>query len=383
MDTSLISDLKSLVSALEISTAVVNPQDFAFEGFDPMDLIRSLHSKAHAQRLSNSDFISDMATIVAIGLMRGTLSSKSMGKTSRSGQNRITVLKSRYSLMERVSRDNARAATIPRVVNSFPLLASRINKEMNLSRGFTGPFDSRDLPAAMQHVAFASLIPQNLSDTTSLVADAYVGFALDMGVTINRTPVDRASLNNAYTQQNTYLQAALNSPMYTQAERIQIMIDLELTSHESYTSITKQANKLLTILGSSDLYPLDYDGFLRSLGIVPTPQTRFQRQAPATPTRQPEPAMPQASPSQQQQPAMPKTSPMQSQQSTSMFSPQQQMPFQDNSSAMPSTSWDAMMQEEALNTSTIPDPSSTYASAATRGASTLGLRGSLRGGKKA
>lgn len=273
MDSTLINNIKNLISGLDVSVAVTSPQDFAYEGFDPLDIIKTLHTKAQAQRLSDQDFISDMAVIVTIGLMRGTLSSKSINKTSRAGQTRIQQLRSRYGLVEKVSKDNARAITVPRVVNSFPFLASRINKELSLSRGFSGPFESRNLPLPMQHVAFASQIPYGLADTTSLLADAYMGFSLDMSVTVNRHQVDVGTLTNLYTQQNTYFQAAMNSPIYNREERIRMLIELGLTSQESFTVITNQANRLLQVLGSNEQYPHDYPGYLSSLGITLTQPT--------------------------------------------------------------------------------------------------------------
>lgn len=276
MDANLLFQIKQLVSGLDVAVAVVNPQDFAYEGFDPVDVIRVLYAKATAQSVNDHDFIIDMSTIVTIGLMRGTLSSKSIQRTSRAGQQRITSLKARYGLAEKVTRENARAITVPRVVNSFPHLASRINSAHSLGRGFSGPMNSQDLPPAMMHVAFGSLIPKGLETVTPLMSDAYMAFAIDMNVVVNRKHTDQQSIVAMYNQQTTYFQAAINSPLYSSTERVSILVELGLTSQESYRSLVKTANTVLGHLGYESGFTEDYNGFLLEMGLTIAGTSRFR-----------------------------------------------------------------------------------------------------------
>jgi len=293
MSAAILDIVKQLILRVDVATTVIKPEDFSFEGFDPMDVIKSLYDKASAQNIGDEEFMVDICTIISIGLMRGTLSAKSIGRTSKEGQQRITKIKAIYGIAEKISKDSPKAITVPRVVNSFPYLASRVNAFHNLGRGFNGPLQSSSLHSAMQHVAFGSLIPLGLVNS-ALISDAYMCFAIDMNIVINRVDVRDDTITNIYKNQQTYFQAALGSPLYSRQERIENFNALGLTTEASYYAMVTCANMLMAALSYTDGYSYDYNGFAAEFGLILKPQRPPPGFSASTPVPQPQQSQAQA-----------------------------------------------------------------------------------------
>lgn len=91
---------------------------FAYQGFDPVHIVRKLQEKGGA------NFTRDVKSMIVLALTRGTKVTKIIGKVSDASKTRLEELKDRYSLVDQAkTRDDI---TTARVAASLPSWTIRV-----------------------------------------------------------------------------------------------------------------------------------------------------------------------------------------------------------------------------------------------------------------
>jgi len=138
---------------------------FLYEGFNAAYIVRHLDKKAGDAGLLGVAKIKDIASMVAIALIRGNLREDTMKKTSDAGLLRIETLVSRYGIsMKKDAKGKIvfkkDTVTFVRVMQCFPVYAGTF-----LAENWVSPPQLRvtkwkvdKLPAAMQCSAFSSMM---------------------------------------------------------------------------------------------------------------------------------------------------------------------------------------------------------------------------------
>jgi hypothetical protein len=220
----------------DISKFVVTPDDFAYQGFDPIKTLIQLYNCKKENNRSDDEFKSDMSTMICFGLMRGTLSAKSMSKMAPEGVTRIQTIQAQYKIVGNVTTGSpSTIVTIPRVINALPLLASKINEIRPIARSFNGELNSKLLPNCMQHTGFAALIPR-AHKIGIFLQNTYVAHSFDLHCVVNQVNLDKltdSDINNQYM----YFKNSLDSQMYDDISREKIIRTFSMETREVYENL--------------------------------------------------------------------------------------------------------------------------------------------------
>lgn len=136
---------------------------FLYHGFDPTKVYSHMALIREEMRVNNftdEAFLEDVFHIVAIGVIKGSVSEKNVKGLDKAGQNRINELLGRWKLDLSINKDSQRkqeGITFSRFALALPLQAVIVSQ--SYGRGMMGPFHSSELPSIMLTPAFCSMIP--------------------------------------------------------------------------------------------------------------------------------------------------------------------------------------------------------------------------------
>lgn len=230
---------------------------FSYSGFNPDAILRALLGKKKAGSVADEEFKKDIATMVLISIMKGSVTEKNLTKMSDGGKKRYTDLESRYGLVKGGAKGKpADIITISRIAATFPgLVLQVVSKFPSTARVFTGPFKTNRLPSYMRHQALAACIPQSLADDTKyFLLDLVTAFSVDQTKTISKTKTANVDLFEAQKAFTTTAHGGAYPP-----EKVRKAIFRSLPWSQDYAKIKEVSDSVKKIV--TDLSQVNLDVF--------------------------------------------------------------------------------------------------------------------------
>lgn len=156
---------------------------FEYQGFDPDRIYESIIDRKKTVNISDSEFQSDIFTLVSIVLMRGTNIDKIEKKSSPEAAEKFKILKKRYKIIKsKPSGLGNTDLTLSRLLAVFPTVAYHV-----LNRGKLDPkLPKKGLPRGLHFTGGAALIePTNLD-----LFELFVQWSIDFDKLINQDEHD-------------------------------------------------------------------------------------------------------------------------------------------------------------------------------------------------
>lgn len=205
--------LKSFQSSLSLTSKMsVSFDDFAYDGFSPIDFAETLFANALSDGIKEEDFISDMSFISVLVAVRGTNHTSILGRSKSSLKAKFTEVVKKYNIKQEKGTVKREIVTLSRIAAAFPLFAAKA-----LANGEIRPkVKSDDLPVFLQFSNGACLIPRNNVDTYN----KWLSWSYDFDDLIN---AGKGNIENV----KRYGKVIHESSIYNDEERENLMEELE------------------------------------------------------------------------------------------------------------------------------------------------------------
>lgn len=148
----------TLSGSVNLNSAVLTAEMYAFEGFDPRVIAAVLKS----YEADNTKFIKDMTDLLVIYVSRGTKTTDIVDKTKLASRREMSELFTKYHVAigaRGVSKDTV---TLGRIASTFPLMAARLMNDGRIGRVVGDLQDG--LPRGYHFAAAAGIVPNALFD---------------------------------------------------------------------------------------------------------------------------------------------------------------------------------------------------------------------------
>ncbi|CAH9090560.1 unnamed protein product [Cuscuta epithymum] len=229
------------ITTLNETLGPLSVTKFDSNGFDAKALIDGIIRNAAAAKRSKAQFCEDLVYMIVIGLTNGNI---------RATEGRIKELSARYKIRIRAanaySRIDGRGLTFARTISLFPNLASMLlHKSPGITRKVNqSSLNVQELPSAMQHFAFASLIPKCVHKTISTVfMFATIAYMIDFSKTITPSLVTKTA-KELYQVQDKYFNIAYAKSRYAETAKIGYLMSYGLHLPENFTKVINVASRL-------------------------------------------------------------------------------------------------------------------------------------------
>jgi len=222
---------------------------FAYEGFDPVIVYKHLalvrkDRKAKINGYDDNAFKVEFFTVLGLQVIKGNVTAKNFKSFSEEAQKQIGMIMQGWRIALNRKEDKKLAVTLPRIAAAFPYQTCIVAGKK--ARAFLGPFDSSQLPTFMLTPVFASVIPIG-HDITTLLTFVANCFACDQSAVLDGKNYVKLSDEERLlilTKQFSFTNAALNSPVLSQVQRIKAVLDLKLKDHYKVIAAVALHNKL-------------------------------------------------------------------------------------------------------------------------------------------
>lgn len=231
-----IERVLTLISESDVNSFKAEDFDqFQYQGFDPKKIAESLLKVKKEKSVADSDFKKDVVSMVAIGMIKGSVNPRNKAKMSPEGQTDLDRLGSTYGIKEGGGRGQASGiVTYPRVMATFPDIAIRLTKIIGGKEFRGGPLLSTRLPSYMQVQVFPSILPRDLDAVVrKMLLTASLCYSIDQ--TIQISEMKDPDLKVVASTQSNFVQVGHTSPVPSDKVRKDIFKSLSI--HESYDSI--------------------------------------------------------------------------------------------------------------------------------------------------
>jgi hypothetical protein len=136
---------------------------FAYQGFNPEMVIKHLAKIKEDQKIRNEDFQSDIRTLIAAGTLMGNVTDKNINKIKLEGKIRLNELYTKYKMKKGGISNDRLAVNLPRLMSTFPILASRCMMIEAISpKEFGNEMKSGILDKCFKTPVFPALIPRTI-----------------------------------------------------------------------------------------------------------------------------------------------------------------------------------------------------------------------------
>jgi len=183
-----ISRILDLINRHDIEALKAETFDqFQYQGFNPIKIIESLAKVKSQQNVSDTQFKDDVCSMVAIGMIKGSVNSHNLTKMSEEGKKQLTDLNTKYQIQMGGGRGlPASQITYPRVMAAFPQIAVRMVAVVGPKEFSGGPMLSGRLPDCMKIQVFPPVVPRELNaDVKKMLLCASLCYSIDQTVQIN------------------------------------------------------------------------------------------------------------------------------------------------------------------------------------------------------
>jgi hypothetical protein len=203
---------------------------FQYQGFDPLRVVKMLMDTKKSESISDSEFRDDVVKMVAIGMIKGSVTNRNIVKMSDEGQKGVRALIKKYKLqMGGAKGKSASVLTFPRIMATFPDLAVRMVSVIGC-KSFTGPMLSNKLPEAMQVQVFPALVPRSMDSTVKkALLTASLCYSIDQSIQISQ--IKEPELKTLAGSQSNFTMVGHQSPIPSQAVRLAVFNGLNLDSN--------------------------------------------------------------------------------------------------------------------------------------------------------
>jgi len=206
---------------------------FQYQGFDPYKIVDSLNKVKENKTISDENFKKDIFTMVAVGMIKGSVNSHNIEKMSDAGKTDLKDLITKYSIKMGGGRgQSAGIITFPRVMATFPDIAIRLVKVIGAKEFRGGPMLSTRLPDYMEVQVFPAIIPRDTdSDVKRMLLHASLCYSIDQTVQISQK--QNPELKQLSSDQANYTNIGHNSPVPSEAIRKQVFKGLSIADDYS------------------------------------------------------------------------------------------------------------------------------------------------------
>jgi hypothetical protein len=188
-------------------------EQFQYQGFDPLQIANALHKVKVAKSVSDDDFRKDVYTMVAIGIIKGSVNDRNIKKISETGQTELSALITKYGIrMGGGKGQQASVITFPRVMATFPDIAVRLVAVIGAKEFRGGPFRSSRLPEFMKIQVFPAIIPKDTHlDVKRMLLMASLCYSVDQSIQISQ--IQKPDIEDLTAKQLNYTNIGFNSPV--------------------------------------------------------------------------------------------------------------------------------------------------------------------------
>jgi hypothetical protein len=183
-----IDNLLSLINKGDIESLKSEDFDqFQYQGFDPIQIVRALLKVKNNEKLDDDMFRKDVYVMVAIGMIKGSVTDKNLGKMSDKGKSDVEKIMKMYGIVKGGGRGQpAGTITFPRVMATFPDIAVRMVSVLGAKDFRGGPMLSSRLPGYLKVSVFPAVIPRDLDASAKrMLLTANLCYSIDQSVQIS------------------------------------------------------------------------------------------------------------------------------------------------------------------------------------------------------
>lgn len=206
---------------------------FQYQGFDPYRIVDSLNKVKINKTISNDNFQKDIFTMVAVGMIKGSVNAHNIEKMSDAGKNDLRDLISKYGIKMGGGKGQAAGIiTFPRVMATFPDIALRLVKVIGAKEFRGGPMLSTRLPEFLEVQVFPAIIPRDTdSDVKRMLLTASLCYSIDQTVQISQ--LQNPELKQLASSQANYTNIGHNSPVPSEVVRKKVFNELPIADNYS------------------------------------------------------------------------------------------------------------------------------------------------------
>lgn len=203
-------------------------EQFQYQGFDPYKIVESLIKAKLAKSVTNDDFLKDLFTMVAVGLIKGNVNDHNIKKMSEKGQADLRAIISKYEIRKGGGQGLASGIiTFPRTMATFPDVAVRMTSVVGGKEFRGGPMGSSRLPSYMQVQVFPAIIPKDLNgDIKKALLAASLSYSIDQTIQISR--LQNPDVSAIAASQSNFVNINHNSPVPKHEVRQKVFKSLPL-----------------------------------------------------------------------------------------------------------------------------------------------------------
>lgn len=237
------SDLETLIQLVnagdveELSKS--DFEQFQYQGFDPFKIVESLLRIKKTKNVSDGDFSKDVYTMVAVGMIKGSINDHNMTKMSDEGKTDLKNLMEKYGIQKGGGKGkSSNLVTFPRVMATFPDVSIRLVSVIGPKEFRGGPMLSTYLPEALQVQVFPAIIPRDIGKEAKLfLMTAALCYSIDQTIQISN--IKEPNLKEIADTQARFVNVGHQSPVPSEAVRSSVFKTLD---------IANQYEKILIVL---------------------------------------------------------------------------------------------------------------------------------------
>lgn len=157
-----INIILELVAEIDVAGVEVDIRAFRYQGFDPETVLRHFIDVRSKRSISQENFKLDLRSLIAAGIVMGNVTDRNIEKISKEGKDKLNKLYVKYGLKKGGVGRQRDAITLPRIMSTFPILASKC-LAYTTPRSYGNELGCSNLPDCMKLSVFPSLIPLNFN----------------------------------------------------------------------------------------------------------------------------------------------------------------------------------------------------------------------------
>jgi hypothetical protein len=209
---------------------------FQYQGFDPYKIIESLMKVKTSKTVTDEDFKTDVYTMVAIGVIKGSVNSRNINKMSDAGKVGVQGIITKYGILMGGGKSQpAHVVTFPRMMATFPDITIRMTKVIGVKEFRGGPMESTRLPWYLQVQVFPAIIPRKTDqDIKTMLLAASLCYSIDQSIQISQ--LKNPDLKKLAGDQFNFTNIGHNSPV--PAESVRESVFKSLSVHNDYAKIS-------------------------------------------------------------------------------------------------------------------------------------------------
>jgi hypothetical protein len=205
-------------------------EQFQYQGFDPFRIVESLLRVKKSRSLSDKDFAKDVYTMVAVGMIKGSVNAHNMTKMSDEGKTDLKSLMDKYGVQTGGGKGKSSAlVTFPRVMATFPDVAIKLVSVIGPKEFRGGPMQSTNLPESLQVQVFPAIIPREIGrEAKTFLMTAALCYSIDQTIQISQ--IKEPNLQDIANTQSRFVNVGHQSPVPSENVRASVFKSLNITN---------------------------------------------------------------------------------------------------------------------------------------------------------